>query len=78
MHGARERHDQIMPDGQRDRGLADPACADDRDKTRGCQLRRERSGVAGPPSHAQQAAWQIGLRVAGGGLPLRFVPTARP
>ena len=56
----------MMPDRDRDRGLADAAGADDGDKARSGQLSRQREDVVVPADHPAQAAGQIGVRKIGG------------
>ena len=51
QHSARESFDQVMPDRYRDRGFADAAGADDGDKARSVQLRRELENVVVPADH---------------------------
>jgi hypothetical protein len=62
MHGACERLDQIVPDGDGKRRLAHAASADDRDEACRKQLPRKQEGIIGPPDHSGQAARQIGMR----------------
>ena len=74
QHGAGEGLDQVMSDRYRDRGFADAASADDRDKARSGQLSRKPENVIVAPDHSRQAAGQVGVRKTGGDRRRRHGP----
>ncbi len=59
QHGAREGFDQVMPDRDRNGGLADAAGADDRDEARRVELGRQLEDVVVAAEHAAQAAGKV-------------------
>jgi hypothetical protein len=55
VYCARKRPDQFVPNGDRDRGLADTSGPDDRNKAGG-KSGQERSDGIGPSHHIRNAA----------------------
>ena len=78
QHGAREGFGQVMSNGHRNRGLADAAGADDGDKARRGQLRRQLENVVIPADHSAQAVGKIGVRKIGGGGRSIFTRSCSP
>ena len=78
VHSACERVDQVMPHGDGDRGLADPASSHDRDEARLSQLDRELEDIVAPTDHPGRSAGQVGMREGNGRLAMNIAASAQP